>query len=140
MIELSNSTTQTIEPGEIATFDTVLLHTGCGECHRDNTGIIGLTARGNCNNKPTYEIFFNGNVGGDAATQANLVVVLGGVANLPETTMTATITAATDVQNVSAHTFLTGCTSNLSTLAIKNVGTTPVTLTANPAFAVRRVN
>lgn len=140
MIELSNTTTQTIEPGETALFDTTLLHTGCSECHRRNTGVISLNARGNCQNKPTYELFFNGNVGGAAGTQANLALVIGGVATLPETTMTATITAATDVFNVSAHTFMRNCGDNFNTVAVKNIGTTPVELAANPSFAVRRVN
>ncbi len=139
MIELSNSTDQTIEPGEIAIFDTTLLHTGCGECHRKNTGVINLTAKNSCNKKPVYEIFFNGNVGGAAGTQPNLVVGLG-VSTLPETTMTATITAATDVFNVGAHTLLTDCCDSFDSLSIRNVGTTPVTLKANPAFTVLRKN
>ena len=139
MIELSNTTTQTIEPGEIATFDTTLLHTGCGECHRRNTGVVNLNARGNCRQKPIYEVFFNGNVGGAAGTQANLVVGIG-VSNLPETTMTATITAATDVYNVSAHTFVSDCCDNFDSLSIRNVGTAAVTLAANPSFAIRRIS
>lgn len=138
MIVLSNSTTQTIDPGEIATFDTVVLHTGCSECHRKGTGVINLSSRGNCNNKPKYEIFFNGNVGGAAGTQPNLIVGLG-VATLPETIMTETITAETDVHNVSAHTFLDNCCDNFNSLTIRNVGTTPVTMAANPAFSVRRI-
>ncbi len=138
MIVLSNSTTQTIEPGGFATFDTVVLHTGCSERHREGTGVIGLSTRCNCNKKPIYEVFFNGNVGGAAATQANLVVSLGEAATLKETTMTATITAATDVQNVAAHTVVDNCDNVFNTLAIKNVGTTPVTLAANPSFTVLR--
>lgn len=140
MIELSNSTDQTIEPGGIAVFDMTLLHTGCGECHRRDTGVINLNARSTCNKKPMYEIFFNGNISGAAGTQANLVVGLG-VGTLPETLMvTPTIAEATDFYNVSAHTLLTDCCDNFDSLSIRNVGTTPVVLKANPAFTVLRKN
>lgn len=140
MIVLSNTTTQTIQPNAIALFNTDVMHTGCAEDHRDNTGTINLNANCNCRTHPIYELFFNGNVGGAAGSQANLVIVADGITNLPETTMTATIALATDVQNVAAHTFFRKSCNSGNTVAIKNVGTTPVTLAANPSFAVRRVN
>lgn len=47
MISLSNTTAQTLTPGQSITFNTVVLHTGCAECHRANTSfaICGLRLR-----------------------------------------------------------------------------------------------
>ena len=39
MIELSNTTAQTIAPGQALTFDSVILQGGIAESHRTNSGI-----------------------------------------------------------------------------------------------------
>ena len=59
MIELSNTTAQTIQPGQSLTFDTVILRSGCSEAHRRNSGIV--TLRASC---ATYEAHFAANVTG----------------------------------------------------------------------------
>ena len=130
MIELSNSTTQTIEPGAVALFDTTLLHTGCSECHRKGTGVVSLNSRQNGNGcRPIYEITFVGNV----ESAATLVISLG-ISDMPETTM-----VATSGNMVVAHTFLGDCCDNFNTIAVKNNGDAAVTLSANPSFTVKRI-
>ena len=57
MIELSNTTAQTIAPGQSLTFDTVILKSGCAETHRTNSGIVTLRAK--C---AIYEVHFAANI------------------------------------------------------------------------------
>lgn len=133
MIVLSNSVAQTINPGESATFDTVILHTGCSECHRNGTGSVKLRSNG------LYELHFSGNVGATAAgVQSNLALALGGDV-LPETTMTVTITADTDVFNVSTTTATNNCCCDYDRITVVNTGTTPVVLAANPNLYIKRI-
>lgn len=42
MILLSNSTTQTVQPGEAITFDLETFKSGCCECHRQGSSAIKL--------------------------------------------------------------------------------------------------
>lgn len=42
MILLSNSTTQTVQPGEAITFDLERFKSGCCECHRQGSSAIKL--------------------------------------------------------------------------------------------------
>lgn len=132
MIVLSTSAAQTIQPGATVQFDLTVLHTGCSEQHRCGSGSVRLRP-GGC-----YSLEFNGNVGGGADTQPNLAIALDGEP-LRETTMTATIALATDVQNVSATTkcrTLCGC---CETVTVENTGTTPVVLQAGAALNVSRL-
>ena len=72
MIVLSNSTEQTLSPGQSLTFDLVKLHTGCAERHRPGTGSVKLRCNG------VYEVYFGGNIGGHASGLAQLLVELCG--------------------------------------------------------------
>ena len=56
MILLSNSTTQTVQPGEAITFDLETFKSGCCECHRQGSSAIKLKKCG------VYELMFTGNV------------------------------------------------------------------------------
>lgn len=132
MIVLSNTVAQTINPGEAAAFNNVILHTGCSECHRKGTGSVKMKNNG------VYELHFSGNIGGDAGTQANLALALGGD-RLVETNMVATITTATDVFNVATATAVKNCCCDFDRVTVINTGTTPVTLAANPSFYVKRI-
>lgn len=99
MIELSNTTAQTIAVGASVTFNTILLKTGCGECHRKNTGSVKLCAKGGI-----YQVYFAGNISGaTAGTPVQLNISLGGEV-LPETTMIATPAVANDLNNVATTT------------------------------------
>lgn len=130
MIELSNTTAQTLAPGQALTFDTVILNTGCGECHRTNSGIVTLRKIG------IYEVHFSANISGTAAGQVQLVIELDGEP-LPETLMTNAIAAAGDLENAATATLVRTCSGRLS---VVNPSATESTLVgANPAFYIKRV-
>lgn len=135
MIELTNSVTQTVQPGATATFDTTICQTGRDVCHRCGSGLVNLQGRGTCC-PVRYHIAVSGNIGGGAGTQANVAIALDGEA-LPETIRVATITAETDVFTFAAQTNTCECGNCCNTISLKNVGTTPITL-SNLSFTVQR--
>ena len=59
MIVLSNSTAQTLTPGESLIFDNTVIQSGCAEHHADNSASVLMLKPG------MYEIHFTGNVGDD---------------------------------------------------------------------------
>lgn len=134
MIELTNSAAQTIQPGQSVTFDTVVLHTGCGECYRRNTPSVKLRANG------IYEVSFSGNVSGTTAgTSVQLAIALGGI-GLPETVMVSTPATANAFNNVSSGTFIQNTCGDYDRVTVINTGTVPVLLAANMNFRVRRMS
>ncbi len=134
MIELSNTTAQTLASGQSITFDTVLMHTGNGECYRKNTGSVKMRANG------IYEVKFNGNISGaTAGTAVSLAIQQGGV-TLPETAMITTPAVANDVNNVSCSTLIKNCCGDYDRVTIVNTGTADLTISANPTFTIRRVS
>lgn len=130
MIVLSNPAAQTIQPGEDAVFNTVVSRSGCDTFWQGGTGPLHIKCG-------IYRLEFTGNVGGAAGTQPNLAITVDGVA-LQETTMTATTTLDTDVFNVHDSTRRRNCFGG-AVVSVKNTGTTPVTLQANPALVVERI-
>lgn len=130
MIVLSNAATQTIQPGDSAVFNVAKLHTGCAEVTNGGSGPIRIR-------NGIYSLEFTGNVGGAAGTQSNLAIAVDGSV-LQETTMTETVSLATDVHNVHASTLFRNCCGCIS-VSVRNTGTTPVTLSANPALVIKRV-
>lgn len=134
VIILSNTTAQTLAPGQAMTFDTKVLHTGCAECHRNNSGAVAFRANG-----AIYECKFTGNIGSTAAGDAQIALVVSG-APLPETTMISTIAAAGDVNNVSCDTAVkTCCGIGEESVTVVNTGTTTVNVGANPCLFIKRV-
>lgn len=133
MIILSNTAEQTLAAGQSITFNDVILHTGCAECFRKNTGSVKLRANG------AYEVSFSANIGGTAAGQVQLSLQLGG-ATLPETTMISTTAAAGDLNNVSVTTGVKNCCGDYDRLTITNTGTTELTIGANPVLFVHRIS
>ena len=133
MIVLTNTTAQTLAAGAALAFDSVVVKTknGC-ECHRENSAAVKLCQKG------IYQIFFKANIGGDAGTQANLVIDYGGEP-LIETTMVATIEAATDVYNVAAETALKHCCCDGGRITVTNSGTTPVVVQPNSTLYIQRL-
>ncbi len=136
MLELTNTTVQTLAPGASASFDTVVAKTGCDVCHRCGSGLVQLEGHGTHCNPAKYHVAVSGNIGGGAGTQANVAIAINGE-TLNETVRTATITAATDVFPFAAQTNLKECGSCCDTVSVRNVGTTPITL-SNLSFTVRR--
>lgn len=133
MIELSNTTAQTIAAGQSLTFDTVILKTGCAETHRTNSGIVTLKA-----NNAVYEIHFAANVSGTAAGPVQIALALDGEP-LVETTMISTVTTAGDFNNVATGTLIkTGC-GCCGRITVTNTGASDVIVGANPALFVKRV-
>lgn len=134
MIELSNTTAQTLSPGQALTFDTVLLKSGCVESHRTNSGIVSLRAK--CS---IYEIHFSANISGTTAGPVQLSIELDGEP-MAETTMISTVTTAADPNNVGASTLVrTGCAGAYEHITVVNTGTSDVIVSPNPAFYIKRV-
>jgi hypothetical protein len=134
MILLTNTVAQTIGVGETVTFDEIILHSGCGECHRPNTGSVKLRYNG------VYELHFSANIGGETA--ATLVQLAISVADdpLPETTMTSVPAAVGDLNNVATSTLFKNCCGDYDRVTIRNTGTVPVVIGPNPSFYVKRVS
>lgn len=130
MIVLTNLTEQTLAPGQSLIFDEVILHSGRGECHRRNTGTIGL--RANCG---VYSVSYGANIdGATAAAPVQLSLQLNG-STLPETTA---ISAAAGFNNVSRSTIVKNCCDGGNRIALVNTGTTPVVVGANSVLTVAR--
>ena len=133
MIVLSNSNAQVLSVGQSATFDSVLLHTGCGECHRPNSGAVCLTQK-----NAIYEIGFNCNIGTTDPGNAQLALCIDS-SPISETTVKTVTAAAGDLENVSASTFLQTCRCCNGILTLTNTGTVELTIDANPRVSVKRV-
>ena len=133
MIELSNTSEQTLTPGQSLTFDTVILKTGCAEAHRTNSGIV--TLRADC---AIYEVHFAANLSGTTVGPVQLSIALDGEP-MPETTMVNTVGTAGDLDNVATTTLIrTGC-GCCGRVNVINTGTSDVVVGANPALFVKRV-
>lgn len=136
MIILSNTTAQTIEPGQSITFNTVVMHTGNGECHRPGTSRVKLRNTG------IYKLSFSGNVSTAAVGNvAQLNIALGGEV-LPETTMksTAATGGANAFNNVATTTAYKNCCGDYDQVTVVNTGTVALTLDANPVLSIKRVS
>lgn len=131
MISLSNTTAQTLTPGQSITFNTVVLHTGCAECHRANTSSVKLRAKG------IYDVHFSANIGATVAGVAQLSIQLGGD-TVNESTMISTTAAAGDLNNVSTAIPVRNCCDDYDRITVTNTGTTTVTVGANPVLFVSR--
>lgn len=133
MIALTNTTAQTLQPGQAITFDQVLTHTGCGECYRQNTSSIKMRGCG------VYDVHFSGNIGGPtAATPVQLSIQVGG-ATLQGSLMISTPAAADDLNNVAKTLPVRNCCDDYDRLTVVNTGTVPVTVGAGSIFYVHRL-
>lgn len=131
MIILSNSIAQVVQPGQSATFDTVILKTGCAECFRPNSGVVRL------NKNSIYGVRFGGNIGSVAAGTAQIAISLDNSPML-ETTMIHTTTTAGDLDSVSRETAVRTCCCN-GTISVINTGDTAINLGANPLLYIGRL-
>lgn len=136
MIELSNTNAQTLQAGQSVNFDTILLHTGCAECHRNNSSSINLTQR-----NAIYEISFNCNIGATTADEIGQIGITIDGSPLPETNAIVVTSAAGDLANVSASTFIkTCCCGNVAnTILLTNTGTTEINIGVYPRLSVKRI-
>ena len=129
MIVLTNPAAQVVQPGQPVLFTHVAEKETCCPCTSPNGASVKL------NKSTKHRIDFNANVGGDANTQANLAIALGGEA-IPWTHMTATIEAATDVHTVGIGFPLKQCCGAFDRVSVINVGTTAVNVGAYPILAI----
>lgn len=133
MIQVSNSTAQTLQPGQAMTFDKVLLKTNCGACFNSQApNVVKLCDRGN------YNITFHGNITGGAGDQLQLALALGGYA-APTTAMNAVPAAEGNLWNVSAQLPVRNCCCDLTRLSVVNAGATAVTIAPNATLTVKGV-
>lgn len=130
---LSNSVAQTLDPGQSATFDTIVLKTGNAECFRPNTGAVRLRFK-----SAMYEIKFGGNIGATAEGAAQIAIGFEGSPML-ETTMISQTAAAGDLNSVSRETAVQTCCCDGGAVTIINTGTTSINLGAHPLLYIRRV-
>lgn len=131
MIVLSNTAAQTLAPGQSMTFDEDVLHTGCGECWRKNTGVVKLRANG------VYELNFSGNISGATASGPAQLGLAIGEARLPETTMQS---SSTGFNNVATATAVKNCCGDYDQITVKNTGTTTITVGPNAVLYIKRVS
>lgn len=134
MIVLSNTTAEVIAPGQAITFNTVVLHTGTGECHRPGTSSVKMKSNG------IYELYFSANIGSAVAdTTAQLNIQVGGE-TLPETTMISETSTANELNNVSAKTAVKNCCCDFDRVTVANTGVNAVNIGANPTLFIKRVS
>jgi hypothetical protein len=134
MIELSNTNAQILAAGQSVAFDTVLLHTGCGECHRPNSSAVNLAQK-----NAIYEVSFNANIGGTAAGNGQIAITLD-QSPLSETTGKVVTTTAGDLQSVSGSTFVQTCRCNsANTILLTNTGTTAINVDENGRLSIKRI-
>lgn len=133
MIGLSNTTAQTLQPGQAITFDIVTLHSGTGECHRRGTSSVKMKQHG------IYEVTFTGQITGTATQTPQLNIALGGDI-LAETIMRYTVPTTGYVGNVATITRVKNCCCDYDRLTVVNSGTVPVTVDPNTSFTVKRVS
>lgn len=132
MIQLTNNSAQTVQPGQIVTFNQVSLHSGCGECYRTGTNSVKLRANG------IYKVEFSGNISSDtAATPVQLAIAIGGLP-IADTVVVSTPSAANDYNNVSTGAYIRNCCGDFDRVTIVNTGTVPVLLSANMNLRIER--
>lgn len=134
MIELSNTTAQTLQPGQSIIFDNVIIKTGCGECYRNDTSSVKMRGNG------VYQPEFHGNVTADAAGTVQLNLTLTDNTILPETQMNATIATANDLHNVGTATLVKNCCGDYDRISVTNTGTTACIVAANSCLKLRRLS
>ena len=134
MIVLSNTNAQVLAAGQSATFNYVILHTGCGECYRPNSGSINLVQAGGI-----YEVGYNCNIGATAEGDAQIAISFDG-APLSETTQKVVTATAGDLSGVSASTYVKTCCHGFGgVITLTNTGTTEINLDENLKLSVKRV-
>jgi len=133
MLVLSNSVEQTLAPGQAMTFDTVVMHTGCAEGYRPNSGSVVLRAR-----KAIYDCSVGANIGSTtAASEAQLAICLNS-SPLLETTMISTTATVGDIENVARNTAVRTDCNGGEYITVVNTGETTITIGAHPELFIKR--
>lgn len=129
MIVVSNTTAQTLQPGQSLVFDRVAQRSGCGECFRVGSNFVRLKGS-------LYELSYSGNIGAVAAGPAQISMQVGG-STLPETTRISQTAAAGNLNSVSADTGYCAC-CDFDRVTITNTGTAAITVGVGFALKIVR--
>lgn len=136
MLELSNLTAQTIQPGQAVTFDKLILKSGNCECWTSQLPKIARLRATGCN--VIYSLGFSGNVTSPTAGSAlQLAIAIEGQP-LAETAMNSTPSAANALNNISTETRFRKTCGAMNTVSVINTGAVPVTLAPNSSLVIER--
>lgn len=131
---------QVVQPGGVVVFDTVI--EGCSNRsvrHRNGTGTFLLSGANNCPCNPKYDVKFGANIGvptGETVGAVSLALAIDGSAD-NTTIMTATPAAVEELFNVGRCVSMSIWNGCCESVAVQNVGTTPVTVNA-PRISINR--
>lgn len=132
MIVLSNTTAQTLTPGESLIFDNTVIQSGCAEHHSDHSSSVLILKPG------MYEIHFTGNVAGIEDDSTTKVAVRVGPNTLSETTMMKTVCRKEYYSNVAAATIVR-CETKGMDIGVTNIGAAPIVIAPHSSIFVKRV-
>ena len=137
MLQIMNTTTQTLLPGQSITFDKILLQSGNGECCPCNAARVMVPKLKQCG--AIYEVGFDANVtGATADTQVQMAIAMDGVA-LPETVRASTPSVAGSYNGISSTTLVKNCCGT-TTVTVMNSGTNNITVYAGANLRVKRLS
>lgn len=132
MIMLTNTQDVELKPGEIFTFDKVILKTGTNECHRPGSGAVKLCSNG------IYEVHFKANITVATASDAVISMYIGGE-ELPYTRMKRTFVTTNLVDEISMTTLVKNYCVDYDRITIVNNSDVNVTIGENATLIVRRI-
>lgn len=132
MIVLSNTTAQTLKPGESLIFDNTVIQSGCAEYHSDHSSSVLILKPG------MYEIHFTGNVAGIEDESTLRLGIRVGSNTLSETTMMKTVCHKEHYSNVAAATIVR-CETKGKAIGVTNIGAVPIVIAPHSSIFVKRV-
>lgn len=131
MMVLSNTATQTLQPGQAITFDRVVTRCSCGECwNRQLPQSVKLCKQG------CHLLSFSGNITSPTAGDALQLAIAVVGQPLVETAMNATSAAENQLVNVSTLTAYNNNCCDADRISVINTGTVPVTVAQNSSFVI----
>ena len=132
MIVLSNTTAQTLKPGQSLIFDNTVIQSGCAEYHSDHSSSVLILKPG------MYEIHFTGNVAGIEDESTLRLGIRVGSNTLSETTMMKTVCHKEHYSNVAAATIVR-CDTKGKAIGVTNIGAVPIVIAPHSSIFVKRV-
>lgn len=132
MIVLSNTTAQTLKPGESLIFDNTVIQSGCAEYHSDHSSSVLILKPG------MYEIHFTGNVAGIEDESTLRLGIRVGSNTMSETTMMKTVCHKEHYSNVAAATIVR-CETKGKAIGVTNIGAVPIVIAPHSSIFVKRV-
>ena len=138
-MEITANAIQTIAPNDNVLFSETVTKGNYSITHREGSGLV--TLRGITNQcRARYKISFGGNIAiptGGTVGPISLAIAIDGEA-VPSTTMTVTPAAVETFFNVFSAIFVDVPRSIMSSISVRNIGTTPVEV-ENANLIIERV-